>query len=109
MPSVTVHTRQSAEPDLTPRGYVHVEGPYMREHRRTIEALLRNEARRARDASPSAEILSLDDDGAAGLLVTTSTEHLAHRLGRRLHKAFGGVLHHGFHHQNKLAFVWWWR
>ena len=43
------------------------------------------------------------------LLVTTTTEHLAIRLGQALEKAFDGKVLFGFSHENKLAHVWWHR
>jgi hypothetical protein len=43
------------------------------------------------------------------VLITTTTEHLAIRLGRALEKAFDGRVLYGFSHENKLAHVWWHR
>jgi len=94
---------------VEPHGYVHIAGAFATEHRPEIEALVRREADRARRDSPASDAIAWDDDGTGGLLVTTTTEHLAHRLGRALHDAFGGELHHGFNGHNKLALVWWLR
>ena len=41
------------------------------------------------------------------LTVTTTTEHLAQRLGRALEKAFSGDVLYDFSHENKLARVKW--
>ena len=76
-------------------------------HRSDIETVLRGEEQRAHRDSPTARIVGWDDDGSGGLLVTMSTEHLAHRLGRSLEKGLGGEVHHGFSYNNKLALVWW--
>jgi len=78
-------------------------------HRADIEALLHNEAERAREDNPLHQILGWEDDGTGGLLVTTATEHLAQRLGHALEKAYDGQVHYGFSHENKLARVWWHR
>jgi len=43
------------------------------------------------------------------VLLSTTTEHLAIRLGRALEKAFDGRVLYGFSHENKLAHVWWHR
>jgi hypothetical protein len=43
------------------------------------------------------------------LTVTTTTEHLAQRLGGMLEKAFGGEVRYDFSHENKLARVSWHR
>jgi hypothetical protein len=41
------------------------------------------------------------------LIVTTTTEHLAQRLGHALKKAFCGEVQYDFSHENKLARVSW--
>jgi hypothetical protein len=40
-------------------------------------------------------------------IVSTTTEHLAQRLGHALEKAFGGSVEYDFSHENKLARVSW--
>lgn len=102
-PSIPAATRR----ELEPHGYVHIAGEFANAHRPEILAVLGWEAERAHRGSPAARIMAWDEDGSGGLLVTTTTEHLAHRLGRALEKTLGGELHHGFFHSNKLAFVWW--
>lgn len=90
-------------------GYVHVDGEFLAQHRTDIEALLHAEARRAAEDNPTSQVLDWGDDGTGGLLITTSTEHLAQRLGRALEKAYQGKTRYGFSHENKLAHVWWHR
>lgn len=92
-----------------PHGFLHVDGTFTRAHRDEIERLLRNEAAEADVDNPIAHVLNWGEDGTGGLLVTTSTEHLAIRLGRALEKAYDGRLLFGFSHENKLAHVWWHR
>lgn len=100
-------TRASILPVFEPHGYLHVAGDFVTAHRPEIEGMLRREAQRAHRSSPASHIIAMDTDGSCGLLVSTTTEHLAHRLGRALFRSFGGELHHGFGHRNQLAFVWW--
>lgn len=102
--SVTTHWPQ---PGLHVAGYLHASGELVAARRPEIEAALGREARRAHHDSPAASIVATDSDGSGGLLVATTTEHLAHRLGQALVNVFGGDLHHGFGHQNRIAFVWW--
>ena len=93
-----------------PHGFVHVDGEFVRAHRADIVALLRNEAARAAEHNPLARIVTWHDDGRTDdVLVTTTTEHLAIRLGQALEKAFDGRVLYGFSHENKLAHVWWHR
>ena len=43
------------------------------------------------------------------LVLSTTTEHLAQRLGPALEKAYDGQLEYDFSHENKLARVTWQR
>ena len=92
-----------------PHGFVHVDGGFVPVHRDELERLLRNEATHAVEDNPLGQVLDWGNDGRGGLLVTTTTEHLAIRLGRALEKAYDGRLLFGFSHENKLAHVWWHR
>ena len=49
------------------------------------------------------------DDGDGKLTLSTTTEHLAQRLGRALEKAYDGKVEYDFSHENKLARVTWQR
>ena len=92
--------------DGVPGGFVYLEGAFFKAHGDEIERLLRNEARRARHDNPLARVI--DSERAGGrLTVTTTTEHLAQRLGHALEKAYGGRVRYDFSHENKLARVWW--
>ena len=93
-----------------PHGFVHVDGEFVRLHRADIVNLLKNEATRAAEDNPLAQIIDWHESGHNDdVLVTTTTEHLAIRLGRALEKAFDGRVLYGFSHENKLAHVWWHR
>jgi hypothetical protein len=95
--------------DARPSGYVHLSGKFLVEHREEIEQLLANEAERAEADNPLARIMGWEEDAGEELIVTTTTEHLAQRLGRALEKAFSGKTRYDFSHENKLAHVWWQR
>jgi hypothetical protein len=92
-----------------PKGFLHLDGPFVPEHRSELEAVLREEVSRARKDQPFSALLDLEEDGRGGLIVTTSTEPLASRLGNALTAAFAGELHYGFSHENRLSHVWWHR
>jgi hypothetical protein len=93
----------------TPGGYVHLDGNFLSAHFDEIERLLRNEAERAGRDNPLARILEWQKGDARGLTLTTTTEHLAQRLGHALEKAFSGEVRYDFSHENKLAHVYWHR
>lgn len=90
-----------------PRGFVYLDGPFFVGHCEEIENLMRNEATRAGEDNPLARILEWKERDGHKLTVTTTTEHLAQRLGRALEKAFGGEVRYNFSHENKIARVSW--
>ncbi len=92
----------------TPRGFVYIDGPFFISHQEEVEQLLRNEAARAEVDNPLARIMGMRGADHK-LTVSTTTEHLAQRLGHALEKAFGGQTHYDFSHENKLARVKWQR
>jgi hypothetical protein len=91
-----------------PSGYLHASGAFLVLHREDIEHLLRNEAARAAADNPLARIIEWQGKGKK-LTLTTTTEHLAQRLGHALEKAFDGEVKYDFSHENKLARVSWHR
>lgn len=91
----------------TPSGYLFVEGLFFKLHRDDIERLLRKEAERAVEDNPLARIMLWREDSRLKLTLSTTTEHLAMRLGHALEKAFTGELRYDFSHENKLARVYW--
>ena len=90
-----------------PRGFVFLDGDFFSTHGEEIEQLLRNEAERAAADNPLARIMEFKRGDGHKLTVTTTTEHLAQRLGHALEKAFDGSVHYDFSHENKLARVSW--
>ena len=90
-----------------PSGYVYIEGAFVAAHRDDIANLLRNEAERAAEDNPLARIMLWKEKGDGKLTLSTTTEHLAQRLGHALGKAFDGKVDYDFSHENKLARVTW--
>lgn len=90
-----------------PGGFVHLEGAFLATHRDEIDGLLRNEVARAEEDNPLARIMQWEEMGENRLKLSTTTEHLAQRLGHALEKAFSGEVRYDFSHENKLARVFW--
>ncbi|MCC7008480.1 MAG: hypothetical protein IT184_06660 [Acidobacteria bacterium] len=90
-------------------GEVRTGGAFLATHHADIEHLIRGEAGRAAEDNPMARILSMTFEAPDRLIVRTTTEHLAKRLGEALHKAYHGTVHYGFSHENKFAHVTWMR
>lgn len=93
--------------DGTFRGELRVSGDFFGAHRDEVEHLLRNEVARGLADNPLARIVRWTPRGKKGLTVTTTTEHLAKKLGRVLKRAFDGTVHYEFSHENKFAHVTW--
>jgi hypothetical protein len=91
-----------------PCGYVYLDGGFLAAHWEEVEKLLRNEVARAAENNPLARIMGWQA-GDGRLLVTTTTEHLAQRLGHALEKAFHGDVRYSFSHEDKLSRVFWHR
>lgn len=92
-----------------PRGFVYLDGAFYVAHQQEIEQLLRAEAARAQGDNPLARIMEFTRGKDHKLTVSTTTEHLAQRLGHALEKAFAGHTQYDFSHENKLARVSWQR
>lgn len=92
-----------------PRGFVYLDGAFLAGHGTEIQNLILNEAKRASEDNPLARILELKEGDGHKLTVTTTTEHLAQRLGHAVEKAFGGEVQYNFSHENKIARVSWQR
>jgi len=92
-----------------PRGFVYIDGTFFVDHREEIQNLVLNEAKRAGKDNPLARILKLSERDGHKLTVTTTTEHLAQRLGHAVEKAFGGTIRFNFSHENKVVRVNWQR
>lgn len=92
-----------------PNGFVYVYGDFFATHCDEIEQLLRKEAARAAQDNPLARIMEWERSDIDTLVLATTTEHLAKRLGQALEKAYSGKVHYDFSHENKLARVRWHR
>lgn len=88
-------------------GEVRISGAFVAAHHGEIEALLRAEGDRAAEDNPMGRMIGLESPSPDHIVVRTSTEHLAQRLGHALHKAFDGDVQYGFSHENKFAHVTW--
>ena len=106
---ITVCPACKQEAHGEPRGFVYLDGAFLVGHRKEIENLMLNEAKRAGEDNPLARILGLKEGNGHKLTVTTTTEHLAQRLGHAVEKAFGGEVRYNFSHENKIARVSWQR
>lgn len=92
-----------------PRGFVYLDGAFFDTHVEEIQQLLLNESKRAAEDNPLARIMDWKRGDGHKVTISTTTEHLAQRLGHAVEKAFGGTADYDFSHENKLARVSWQR
>jgi hypothetical protein len=88
-----------------PGGELHLLG-IEADDRSEIARMLRNEEERARQKNPLERIMRLQAKNG-DWWVETTTEKLAQRLGRCVHKARGGKLQYKMGHNNKFMRVVW--
>lgn len=94
--------------DNYPEGEVLLRGSFLQMHRDEIMRLLSNEEERAKGLNPLERIVRMTD-GSGGLLVTTTNEKLAQRIGRALHKAYQGDVQYKWSADTRYLRVEWHR
>jgi NMD protein affecting ribosome stability and mRNA decay len=98
--------------DQFPAGFVEVGGPFFKEHRDEILALVSHHAERAKAEHPLARIMNMEkgDEGESeAISITTTDIHLARDLGEALHHAYHGELEFYYNDAENLLRVHWWR
>ena len=95
--------------DDFPGGIVTLKGGFVLAHKSDILRLVKNEEERARGFNPLERVMSIRENGHGGIVISTTNEKLAQRLGRAIKKAFHGLVAYGWSHDNKLVRVDWTR
>lgn len=93
----------------TPSGVLYVDGTFADAHADELGRLITSEASRAAEDNPTGRVMATTRDSERRLVVTTTTEHLAQRLGHALQKVYKGHVRFDFSHENKFARVYWHR
>jgi hypothetical protein len=89
-----------------PGGIVTLSGGFWRQHRDEILNQIRNEEQESIKTHPQERLISIAEEGD-DLVVWTTNEKLAQRLGRALEKAYDGELEYKWSHDDKLVRVNW--
>jgi len=95
--------------DNFPGGVVTLKGDYVLPHKQALLNLIKNEEARARGFNPLERVMSVKETGYGAIVVSTTNEKLAQRIGRAIKKAFHGNVTYQWSHDNKLARVDWQR
>lgn len=93
--------------DNFPGGIVTLKGDYVLPHKQDLMNLIKNEEARARAFNPLERVMSVKENGFGSIVISTTNEKLAQRLGRAIKKAFHGEVAYHWSHDNKLARVDW--
>ncbi len=93
--------------DNFPGGIVTLRGDYVLAHKQEVIHLIKNEEERARGFNPLERVMSIKENGRGSIVVSTTNEKLAQRLGRAIKKAFHGEVAYNWSHDNKLVRVDW--
>ncbi|MDD5748035.1 MAG: BCAM0308 family protein [Actinomycetota bacterium] len=87
-------------------GVVKIGGKFFDAHMDEITALLENVAERARKRNIASRIVKTEKLGN-GLVVETTDEHLAEKIGKEIHKAFKGDLEIRWQEKDRFVRVSW--
>ena len=93
--------------DNFPGGIVTLKGDYVLPHKADLMNLVRNEEERARGLNPLERVIAIKENGFGSIVISTTNEKLAQRLGRAIKKAFHGEVAYHWSHDNKLVRVEW--
>jgi len=93
--------------DNFPGGIVTLKGDFVLPHKTDLMNLIRNEEDRARGLNPLERVISVKENGFGSIVISTTNEKLAQRIGRAVKKAFHGEVAYHWSHDNKLARVDW--
>lgn len=92
--------------DDFPAGFVHLSGDFLTAHADELTHLVNNAAGLENKTHPLERIMATaQEDG--GLLITTTSIHLARRLGEALHRAYKGELDFHYNEEEMLLRVHW--
>jgi len=94
--------------DHNPAGVVTLSGPYLASHKTEILNAIKHEEAKSREKNPIARIMEIkEEDGH--IIVTTTEDKLAQKLGREVFKSQKGELHYQWSHDQNLVRVEWMR
>ena len=88
--------------DKYPKGMLTLKGPYFAANRTEILNLARNEEAKEKKEHPLVRIMAIEER-AEGTVITTTDDHLPHRIGEALHHAYDGEL--TSHHDEGEQFI----
>jgi hypothetical protein len=92
--------------ERNPQGIVTLSGDYWPQHREDILNLIRNEEARGTNTNPLERIIDIREESGS-LIIETTNEKLAQRIGRSVHRAHKGEVDYRWSGDNNLVRVYW--
>jgi NMD protein affecting ribosome stability and mRNA decay len=92
--------------DHQPGGIVTISGEFVKEHKEEILNLLHNENYAAMRINPLGRVMDIEESGDH-LVVQTTNEKVAQRIGRALYKSWSGAVEYKWSKGTKFARVNW--
>lgn len=93
--------------DQYPEGVLTLSGDFFAERKGEILTLLKNEAARVSSRNVMDRVIKMTEEGKDKLVVETTTEKLAQRLGRAIYRAYKGELDFRWSEMNRFVRVYW--
>lgn len=91
-----------------PAGVVTLSGEYLGKHREEIMNVIRQQEAKHREKNPLGRIIQIkEEDGQ--IVVTTTEDKLAQKIGREVYKSQSGELHYQWSHDQRMVRVDWMR
>jgi NMD protein affecting ribosome stability and mRNA decay len=92
--------------DNNPAGVVTYSGNYLQEHKDEILNTIKNSEEKSRLKNPLARIMEIKEDGNS-MIVNTTDDKLAQKLGRDIFKAHSGSLEYKWSREHNFIRVNW--
>lgn len=92
--------------DGYPAGEVTLSGSFLRQHRREIMNLARNQEEQEKSERPLHRIMAIED-GQDVVLIKTTDIHLPRRIGQAVHNAYEGDLDYRYNEDSYFIRVNW--
>jgi NMD protein affecting ribosome stability and mRNA decay len=92
--------------DGVPAGVVTLSGPYLADHKEEIINNIKQQEAKHREKNPLGRIMEIKEEGGM-VIVTTTEDKLAQKLGREVYKSQRGELHYQWSHEQSMVRVEW--
>lgn len=93
--------------DNYPMGIVFLSGDFIDDHRDDILNTVKSEEERAMEKNPLERIIEIEKQDTNKYRIKTTTDTLAHRIGKILNKSYKGNIEYKFSDEQKILRVLW--